>query len=119
MTISMKTIRFCALFFPGILFLASPQAQTIPDTLTYSRKELLIPMRDGVRLNTVIFTPSNAGEPLPLIFLRTPQKYVPNIFDAQESDFIITHQKIYRSAKYPTHIKLPVNGRVTNSILTR
>lgn len=39
---------------------------------------------------------------------RNPQKYVPNIFEAKESDFIVTNQKIYRSAKYPSHIKLPV-----------
>ena len=39
---------------------------------------------------------------------RNPQKYVPNIFEAKESDFIVTHQKIYRSVKYPTHIELPV-----------
>jgi predicted acyl esterase len=39
---------------------------------------------------------------------RNPQKYVPNIFEARESDFIVTHQKIYRSVKYPTHIELPV-----------
>ena len=37
---------------------------------------------------------------------RNPQKYVPNIFEAKESDFIVTQQKIYRSVKYPTHIKL-------------
>lgn len=39
---------------------------------------------------------------------RNPQKYVPNIFEAREPDFIVTRQKIYRSARYPTHIELPV-----------
>jgi len=39
---------------------------------------------------------------------RNPQKFVPNNFNAKESDFIVTHQKIYRSEKYPSHIKLPV-----------
>jgi len=39
---------------------------------------------------------------------RNPQKFIPNIFEAKESDFIITHQKIYRSVKYPSHIQLPV-----------
>jgi len=39
---------------------------------------------------------------------RNPQKYVPNIFEAKESDFTVTHQKIYRSVLYPSHIKLPV-----------
>ena len=39
---------------------------------------------------------------------RNPQKYVPNIFEAKESDYIKAEQKIYFSAKYPTHIELPV-----------
>ncbi len=43
----------------------------------------------------------------PIISLN-PQKYVPNIFDALEDDFITTNQKIYRSAKYPSHIVLPL-----------
>jgi len=39
---------------------------------------------------------------------RNPQKFVPNIFEAEASDFIKTEQKIYYSAKYPTYIELPV-----------
>jgi uncharacterized protein len=39
---------------------------------------------------------------------RNPQKYVLNIFEAKESDFIVTQHKIYRSARYPSHIQLPV-----------
>lgn len=39
---------------------------------------------------------------------RNPQKYVPNIFEASDSDFTKTTERIYFSAKYPTHIELPV-----------
>lgn len=39
---------------------------------------------------------------------RNPQKYIPNIFEAKESDFIKAEQRIYFSAKYPTYIELPV-----------
>ena len=39
---------------------------------------------------------------------RNPQKYVPNIFEAKESDFQKATQKIYRSAMYPSHIELSV-----------
>jgi hypothetical protein len=39
---------------------------------------------------------------------RNPQKYIPNIFEAKESDFITASHHIYRSAKYPSHIVLPV-----------
>jgi putative CocE/NonD family hydrolase len=43
---------------------------------------------------------------------RNPQKYVPNIFEAKESDFVKAEHKVYRSAAYPSHISLPVLQRV-------
>lgn len=39
---------------------------------------------------------------------RNPQKFVPNIFEANESDYIKATQKIYYAAEYPTYIELPV-----------
>jgi len=39
---------------------------------------------------------------------RNPQKFVPNIFEAGENDYIKAEHTIYFSAKYPTHIELPV-----------
>jgi len=39
---------------------------------------------------------------------RNPQKYVPNIFEATESDFQTAKQKIYHSTQMPSHIELPV-----------
>ncbi len=34
--------------------------------------DVMIPMRDGVRLHTRIFTPKNQTRPLPIIMKRTP-----------------------------------------------
>jgi uncharacterized protein len=39
---------------------------------------------------------------------RNPQKYVPNIFEANDSDYIKATHNIYFSTQYPTHIALPV-----------
>jgi len=39
---------------------------------------------------------------------RNPQKYVPNIFEATESDFQIATQKVYRSAENASHIELSI-----------
>ncbi len=39
---------------------------------------------------------------------RNPQKFVPNIFEAKESDYIKAEHKIYFTAQYPTHVELPV-----------
>src|ERR1700731_2704410 len=38
----------------------------------YLRTEVMIPMRDGVRLHTVIFTPVDQKEALPFLLERTP-----------------------------------------------
>jgi putative CocE/NonD family hydrolase len=35
-------------------------------------QEVMIPVRDGVKLQTVILTPKNASKPLPILFRRTP-----------------------------------------------
>ena len=38
----------------------------------YARSEVMIPMRDGVRLQTVILTPPGQHGPLPILLRRTP-----------------------------------------------
>ena len=47
---------------------ALPQAPTSPFTL----KEVMIPVRDGVHLQTVLLTPVDQHGPLPILFRRTP-----------------------------------------------
>jgi putative CocE/NonD family hydrolase len=42
---------------------------------------------------------------------RNPQKFVPNIFEAKESDFQRAQQRVYRSSRFPSHIALPVVRR--------
>jgi len=39
---------------------------------------------------------------------RNPQTFVPNIFEAKESDFRAATHSIYRSAAYPSHVSIPV-----------
>ncbi|MBI3406149.1 MAG: CocE/NonD family hydrolase [Acidobacteria bacterium] len=38
----------------------------------FEKRDVMIPTRDGVRLNTAIYTPKNATGPLPILFERTP-----------------------------------------------
>jgi putative CocE/NonD family hydrolase len=38
----------------------------------FTTREAMIPMRDGVRLHTVVFTPKAAPGPLPFLLMRTP-----------------------------------------------
>jgi uncharacterized protein len=39
---------------------------------------------------------------------RNPQKYIPNIFEAKESDFIKADHRIYHNAAFATYVELPV-----------
>jgi hypothetical protein len=39
---------------------------------------------------------------------RNPQTFVPNIYDAAESDYKKATQRVYRSKRYPSHVVLPV-----------
>ncbi|MFO7733945.1 MAG: CocE/NonD family hydrolase [Candidatus Aminicenantes bacterium] len=38
----------------------------------YDIREVMIPMRDGVRLHTLVYSPKDAAGPLPMILSRTP-----------------------------------------------
>ncbi|HWW86219.1 MAG TPA: CocE/NonD family hydrolase, partial [Vicinamibacterales bacterium] len=38
----------------------------------FSYRQVMIPMRDGVRLQTVILAPTDTSRPLPILFRRTP-----------------------------------------------
>jgi predicted acyl esterase len=38
---------------------------------------------------------------------RNPQTFVPNIFEATAADFKAQTHRIYRSARYPSHVAVP------------
>ena len=44
---------------------------------------------------------------------RNPQKYVPNIFEAKESDFIKATQRVSWSKMHPSHLEFGVLGNET------
>jgi uncharacterized protein len=55
------------------LFIALFWIVTAAPTLAqFTRVETMVPMRDGVKLYTQIYTPSRTTEPVPILFLRTP-----------------------------------------------
>ena len=55
-----------------LLLAAGAQAQQPAPTLSLAFEEVMIPMRDGVRLQTVILTPVDKTGALPILFRRTP-----------------------------------------------
>ena len=42
------------------------------DSDLFDKSDVMIPVRDGIKLHTVIFAPKNANGPLPILFERTP-----------------------------------------------
>ena len=47
------------------------QLKPVTDTFDYTRREVMIPMRDGVKLHTVILIPKGAHS-APILLTRTP-----------------------------------------------
>jgi len=53
-----------------LMIYAQEQPPAKPEIFT--RQEVMIPSRDGVKLQTVIFTPKQVSGPLPILMTRTP-----------------------------------------------
>ena len=53
------------------LLMLQAKAQTSGEG-AYSRSEAMIPMRDGIKLHTIIFAPKERQESLPFVMVRTP-----------------------------------------------
>jgi uncharacterized protein len=43
-----------------------------PSNPAFKLKEVMVPMRDGVHLQTLLVTPVRQSEPLPILLIRTP-----------------------------------------------
>src|ERR1700720_3775204 len=53
--------------------LLSAQQDKRPDLARmFDKREVMIPVRDGVKLHTEIYTPKDGKEPLPILLDRTP-----------------------------------------------
>jgi len=50
----------------------TPSGQGPAATPEFTETRAMVPMRDGVRLNTVVFAPKRADGPLPFLIMRTP-----------------------------------------------
>ncbi len=65
---------FTKIVFTASLLLTAVNlfAQQAKPADKYNRKEVMIPMRDGIKLFTVIYTPKDQSEKLPFLMERTP-----------------------------------------------
>ena len=51
---------------------ALPGGVARADVAGYDLTEAMVPMRDGVKLHTVIYRPKKQDGPLPIVLMRTP-----------------------------------------------
>ena len=66
---SLGAASLLAVLVPG----ARTQDDQGPDLAKlFAKREVMIPVRDGVKLHTEIYTPRDAKNPLPILFGRTP-----------------------------------------------
>ncbi|MGZ7066431.1 MAG: CocE/NonD family hydrolase, partial [Candidatus Aminicenantales bacterium] len=69
-----KTILFGLVILGtlGAFGQVAPAGRTPAPAPEFTVTRAMVPMRDGVKLFTVIFVPKNALPPLPFLFMRTP-----------------------------------------------
>jgi len=53
-------------------FLVSEVGSALAAESPFTQQEVMVPVRDGVRLQTVIWTPAHQSSPLPILLERTP-----------------------------------------------
>lgn len=70
-------MRHSLLFSSLIMMVTSTIAQPMDVRSGYNKKEVYITMRDGVRLFTSVYTPTDNSEPHPIILTRTPYNIEP------------------------------------------
>src|SRR5215510_1638357 len=69
----MKRVTLCGLLVAAFTFAVALQSDARQEAgPAFDMTNAMIPMRDGVRLNTNIFVPKNSAKPLPIILERTP-----------------------------------------------
>jgi putative CocE/NonD family hydrolase len=70
---TLRRLSLAALMFAlVVLTIAAETSQDPPANALLTASEAMVPTRDGVRLYTQIYAPAQAGEPAPIILLRTP-----------------------------------------------
>jgi putative CocE/NonD family hydrolase len=60
------------LLLAGVSLASGQETPPPPSQPLFQFQEVMVPVRDGVHLQTVILTPMNTTKPLPILFRRTP-----------------------------------------------
>src|ERR1044071_4818766 len=71
-TIMRKVRVFIFVYLFVVLLLSANGVHAQQTKPAFTFQEVMVPMRDGVHLQTVILAPSDQKAPLPILFRRTP-----------------------------------------------
>ncbi len=81
----MKKIKYIVLISISVLNFTAIRSQTTSATIidsvwmaaNYTKQEIMIPMRDGVKLYTAVYAPKSTSEKHPILMMRTPYSCAP------------------------------------------
>ncbi|MDP4212886.1 MAG: CocE/NonD family hydrolase, partial [Bacteroidota bacterium] len=83
------------ILFPALLLFSCAVFSQQPIPLQYDKISVMIPMRDGIQLNTIILTPSDHSKTYPFLIQRTP--YSANSRLPEDGEILLTDQFSYAS----------------------
>ncbi len=75
-----REMAYAAVAAAALVLASGPRAAEAQDSVPvyvrehYVRQDLMVPMRDGARLHTVVFTPRDSSIAYPILLTRTPYR---------------------------------------------
>jgi uncharacterized protein len=94
-----KLFLFALLNFPSLLWAQNPAADSLWLVTHYTKTEVYIPMRDGIKLFTAIYEPKTSSGSHPILINRTPYSIGPYGENAFKG-FWRTHYMYYFKENY-------------------
>lgn len=98
----------------GLALASIRQAPSAAPQPLFQFQEVMVPVRDGVHLQTVILTPANISQPLPILFRRTPygvpekafEQMPPSLKELAQDGYILVIQNLRGRFKSEGNFKL-------------
>jgi len=102
------------LFLAGVPFASGQETPPSASQPLFQFQEVMVPVRDGVHLQTVILTPLNISKPLPILFRRTPygvpekspEPMPPSLKELAQDGYIFVIQNLRGRFKSEGYFKL-------------
>ncbi len=95
-----KPILLCFFMFGTLFFSAQVQIDTVYLKKFYSKREVMIAMRDGKKLFTTIYAPKDSVQKHPILMVRTPYSCAPYGANAFSPRLYTTHWNNYIRLNY-------------------